>query len=94
MIKYPEARSHVRAQRVIPRAMPFPCENATNWGVGRSRDKPTSVHKLRPGDIDVIGALGDSLIAGNGAMEEFALGNMIEHRGVSWCVGISSIRDE
>ncbi|XP_025829721.1 phospholipase B1, membrane-associated-like [Agrilus planipennis] len=31
--------------------------------------------------------MGDSLVAGNGAMEDFALGNMIESRGVSWCIG-------
>lgn len=57
------------------------------YGVGRSFARPSSVHKLRPGDIDVIGAMGDSLVAGNGAMEEFALGTMIENRGVSWCIG-------
>ncbi|CAB0031191.1 unnamed protein product [Trichogramma brassicae] len=48
---------------------------------------PTSVHRLRPGDIDVVGALGDSLVAGNGALEEFAIGTFIEARGVSWCAG-------
>lgn len=69
--------------------MPFPCINSTKHGTGRSIAKPTSVHKLRPGDIDVIGAMGDSLVAGNGALEEWALGNMIEYRGISWCVGKS-----
>lgn len=48
---------------------------------------PDNVHRLRPGDIDVIGGLGDSLVAGNGAMEEFAVGTFIEARGVSWCAG-------
>lgn len=67
--------------------MPFPCTNTTRPGIGRSIEKPTSVHRLRPGDIDVIGAMGDSLVAGNGALEEFALGTMIEYRGVSWCAG-------
>ncbi|KAI4498829.1 hypothetical protein M0802_006004 [Mischocyttarus mexicanus] len=46
-----------------------------------------SVHRLRPGDIDVIGGLGDSLVAGSGALEEFAIGTFIEARGVSWCAG-------
>lgn len=67
--------------------MPFPCANSTRFGLGRSYTRPTSVHKLRPGDIDIIGAMGDSLIAGSGALEEWALGNMIEYRGVSWCAG-------
>ncbi|XP_050312916.1 phospholipase B1, membrane-associated-like isoform X2 [Anthonomus grandis grandis] len=85
-IKYPD-RSHARVQKVIPKSVPFPCKNATRWGIGRSPERPTSVHELRPGDIDVIGALGDSLVAGNGALEEFAMGTMIENRGVSWCIG-------
>lgn len=67
--------------------MTFPCINRTAPGVGRSVERPTSVHRLRPGDIDVIGAMGDSLVAGNGALEEWALGTMIENRGVSWCAG-------
>ena len=48
---------------------------------------PNSVHKLRPGDIDVIAGLGDSLVAASGALEEFAIGTFIEARGVSWCIG-------
>ncbi|KAF5289645.1 hypothetical protein FQA39_LY15003 [Lamprigera yunnana] len=55
--------------------------------MGKSQMKPLSVHKLRPGDIDIIAAMGDSLIAGSGALEEWALGNMIEYRGLSWCIG-------
>lgn len=53
----------------------------------RSTVPPESVHRLRPGDIDVIGALGDSLVAGSGALEEFAIGTFIEARGVSYCIG-------
>lgn len=86
IIRYPE-REHARIQPRFPRSMPFPCKNFTKYGIGRSLERPTSVHKLRPGDIDVIGAMGDSLVAGNGAMEEYALGTMIENRGVSWCAG-------
>lgn len=53
----------------------------------RSAQRPTSVHRLRPGDVDVVAAMGDSLVAGNGALEEYALGTIIEYRGVSWCAG-------
>lgn len=87
MIKYPDRKDGVRKQKRYPQSMPFPCWNRTSRGTGRSLIKPTSVHQLRPGDIDVIGAMGDSLIAGNGAMEEFAFGTMIEYRGISWCAG-------
>ncbi|XP_015181665.1 PREDICTED: phospholipase B1, membrane-associated-like isoform X2 [Polistes dominula] len=73
----------VRRQPNIPETVPFPC----NTRFGRSPYIPNSVHKLRPGDIDVIGGLGDSLVAGNGALEEFAIGTFIEARGVSWCAG-------
>ncbi|PSN51393.1 hypothetical protein C0J52_04438 [Blattella germanica] len=66
---------------------PFPCPTGPGSPGGRSPKIPRSVHRLRPGDIDVIGAMGDSLIAGNGALEEFAIGSIIEHRGVSWCAG-------
>ncbi|XP_043497373.1 phospholipase B1, membrane-associated-like [Polistes fuscatus] len=73
----------VRRQPNIPKTIPFPCDIR----FGRSPYIPNSVHKLRPGDIDVVGGLGDSLIAGSGALEEFAIGTFIEARGVSWCVG-------
>lgn len=53
----------------------------------RSSIPPDNVHRLRPGDIDVIGGLGDSLVAASGALEEFAIGTFIEARGVSWCAG-------
>ncbi|KAJ8911671.1 hypothetical protein NQ315_014030 [Exocentrus adspersus] len=85
IIQYPKTSNSIRSQTIFPKTMPFPCANTTHLGIGRSIQKPNSVHRLRPGDIDVIGALGDSLIAGNGAMEEWALGTMIEYRGVSWC---------
>ncbi|KAJ8983279.1 hypothetical protein NQ317_010529 [Molorchus minor] len=86
VIEYPKPRNNnLRTQIIYPKTVPFPCQNSTIYG--RSLAKPTSVHRLRPGDIDVIGAMGDSLIAGNGAMEEWAIGTMIEYRGVSWCAG-------
>ncbi|XP_066506519.1 phospholipase B1, membrane-associated [Hoplias malabaricus] len=50
---------------------------------------PTSVHTLRPGDIKVVGALGDSITAGNGvgAAQINLLGVMTEYRGLSWSIG-------
>ncbi|XP_069694744.1 phospholipase B1, membrane-associated-like [Periplaneta americana] len=77
--------SAVRRQAVLED--PFPCPTWPGSPGARSQSRPRSVHQLRPGDIDVVGALGDSLIAGNGALEEFAIGALIEHRGVSWCAG-------
>ncbi|XP_008552675.1 phospholipase B1, membrane-associated [Microplitis demolitor] len=82
-ISYPILRDGVRRQRSISRAVPFPCDTS----IGRSSIPPDNVHRLRPGDIDVIGGLGDSLVAASGALEEFAIGTFIEARGVSWCAG-------
>ena len=48
---------------------------------GRSKIVPTSVHKLRPGDIDVIGAIGDSLTAANGAFATDIFQVITEARG-------------
>ncbi|XP_044737510.1 phospholipase B1, membrane-associated-like [Chrysoperla carnea] len=86
-IRYPYREDSSRKQRIFPKQMPFPCTNFIENGWARSPRRPTSVHQLRPGDIDVIGAMGDSLVAGNGALEEWALGTIIEYRGVSWVAG-------
>ena len=42
-------------QPSVDKKVPFPCSTS---GFKSSRP-PTSVHQLRPGDIDIIGALGD-----------------------------------
>lgn len=44
---------------------------------------PVSVHKLRPGDIDVIAAMGDSLTAGAGIFANNLFQVIVENRGVS-----------
>ncbi|XP_040151381.1 phospholipase B1, membrane-associated-like isoform X1 [Anopheles arabiensis] len=62
---------------------PFFC-NTTGM---RSETVPTSVDRLRPGDIDIIGAIGDSLTAGNGAMATNILEVLIENKGLSWSIG-------
>ena len=41
----------------------FPCKY-----LDKSYKKPKSVHKLRPGDIDIVAALGDSITSGTGAL--------------------------
>ncbi|XP_052042292.1 phospholipase B1, membrane-associated-like [Apodemus sylvaticus] len=50
---------------------------------------PTTVHRLRPADIKVIGAMGDSLTAGNGAgsLPQAIFDVLTEYRGLSWSVG-------
>ncbi|XP_063983894.1 phospholipase B1, membrane-associated-like [Diachasmimorpha longicaudata] len=68
-----------KVQDPVPENVPFPC----NITAGRSESVPTSVDRLRPGDIDVIGAMGDSLTAGFGAFGSDMKTIFIENRGVT-----------
>jgi phospholipase B1 len=64
-----------------------------NCNVERSSAKPTNVHMLRPADIDVIGAFGDSVTAGNGLGADNAAGVALENRGESFSVGGDEVLD-
>jgi len=55
--------------------------------VGPSSTPPTSVHKLRPADVDLVAAIGDSLTAANGALASTPLGLLTEYRGRSFSMG-------
>lgn len=72
-------------QKPFPHTKNFFCD--PNGPGGRSTTVPTSVHRLRPGDIDIVGAIGDSLTAGNGALATSVLQVLIENKGVSWSIG-------
>jgi len=67
-----------------PQGQPFLCTQNLN----PSSSVPSSVHRLRPADINVIGALGDSITAGYGADAKTLLTDTIEYRGFSWSMGI------
>ncbi|XP_076647791.1 phospholipase B1, membrane-associated isoform X1 [Halictus rubicundus] len=54
---------------------------------GRSSEVPTSVDRLRPGDIDIIGGMGDSLTAGNAIFAKNIFEIAIESRGASGSSG-------
>jgi hypothetical protein len=58
------------------RALNFPCQP-----IPPSSPVPTSVHRLRPSDIKVIGAIGDSLTAANGAKASLLTAVLTEYRG-------------
>jgi phospholipase B1 len=59
-------------------------EKSFNCPIESSGPKSYSVHKLRFSDIDVIGAIGDSITAGFGAKAIVSSEITIENRGVSW----------
>ncbi|GMR39526.1 hypothetical protein PMAYCL1PPCAC_09721, partial [Pristionchus mayeri] len=74
---------------------------APNWScdadlMQRSKTVPKSVHSLRPADIDIIAALGDSLTAANGAgcEGEDVLGIAIQWRGLTFSLGGDKSLDE
>ncbi|GMR55166.1 hypothetical protein PMAYCL1PPCAC_25361, partial [Pristionchus mayeri] len=62
----------------------------------RSKFVPNSVHSLRPADIEIVGAIGDSLTAANGAGAETndILGVAIQYRGLTFSVGGDKTLDE
>ncbi|KAF0023736.1 hypothetical protein F2P81_024366 [Scophthalmus maximus] len=57
--------------------------------LGPSASTPTSVHELRPADIKVVAAVGDSLTAGNGiaSSPNNVLDVLKQYRGLSWSIG-------
>lgn len=70
-------------QEKFPDSASFPCDVS----IGKSKVRPHSIHKLRPGDISVIGALGDSLTCSTGAMASKFTELSMENRGVAWSIG-------
>lgn len=46
---------------------------------------------LKPGDIDVVGSIGDSLTAGVGTLTTNILTIFQQHRGVSYIIGKNTI---
>ncbi|XP_067625459.1 phospholipase B1, membrane-associated [Eurosta solidaginis] len=80
---YEKTRAQGKMQEIIPETEPFPCD----LSYARSTFPPTSVHELRPGDIDVIASIGDSLSAGNGIMSDRVLHILNEFRAFSFAGG-------
>jgi hypothetical protein len=74
-------------QEPVNENIPFPCDTQPRSPGARSVNRPNTVHRLRPGDIDVIGAMGDSLTAGTGSAAENLVELFIENRGMSWSGG-------
>ena len=62
----------------------FPCSGPD---VKPSFYKPRSVHRLRPGDVQIIAALGDSLVSGQGALSVGITTSAEQYRGVSFATG-------
>ncbi|XP_049917515.1 phospholipase B1, membrane-associated [Epinephelus moara] len=89
----PFFRTAVNSNYTFPGPPPTPAP-VTNWGsdfscsnTAPSNSVPTSAHRLRPADIKVVAAVGDSLTAGFGAKAKNLLQLRTEYRGVAWSIG-------
>ncbi|XP_071007829.1 phospholipase B1, membrane-associated-like [Oncorhynchus clarkii lewisi] len=89
----PFVRTYVNSNYTYEEPAPTP-PPITSWGsdfscvvLAPSTSVPTSVHKLRPGDIKVVAALGDSNTAAVGAKAKNVLQLNTQYKGVSWSIG-------
>ncbi|XP_053192692.1 phospholipase B1, membrane-associated-like [Scomber japonicus] len=89
----PYIRTYHNSNYTYTNPTPTPGPN-TNWGsdlscvnLDPSDIVPTSVHKLRPADIKVVAALGDSSTAATGAKAKNVFDLNKEYKGVSWSIG-------
>jgi len=63
--------------------VPFPCKNT-----GRSPTPPTLAKALKPGDVDLVCGLGDSLTAGFGALATSFFDLFTDYRACSFSTGV------
>ncbi|XP_061897397.1 phospholipase B1, membrane-associated-like [Entelurus aequoreus] len=89
----PFFRTAANSNYTFPGPTPTP-PPVTNWGsdfsclnTHPSDPVPTSAHRVRPADIKVAAALGDSVTTGFGAKAKNLLQLTTEYRGVSWSIG-------
>lgn len=78
-----ERHNSERFQQKFPSSTKFPCRVEGF----KSAKIPKSVHQLRPGDIDIIAAVGDSLTSATAANSVGLWEVLVENRGLSWCIG-------
>jgi len=65
----------------------FPCVYSDDEGTQPRKTRPATVDELTAGDIEIVGALGDSITAGNGINAYTLVGVRTQYRGYSWSVG-------
>lgn len=82
----------VRKSKEAPEIPPIDFKCDVNNG--RSPERPTSVHALRPGDIDIVAAFGDSISAGNGLGAELLIEVALENRGEVFSIGAQGSLEE
>ncbi|KAH8403037.1 hypothetical protein KR222_003491 [Zaprionus bogoriensis] len=76
-------RAEGKLQTEVSKHIPFPCDVRR----GRSAVPPVDISRLRPGDIDIVAAMGDSVTAGNSLISESFFDVFCEFRGFSFSGG-------
>ncbi|VEN51654.1 unnamed protein product [Callosobruchus maculatus] len=79
-----QLRKYDRYQEKLDDTKAFPCAGTSPL---RSPNVPKTAHQVRPGDIDVIGAIGDSITAGMGTSATDLLQLIVDDRGKSFSGG-------
>jgi phospholipase B1 len=84
LVQYAAMNHQMEKSPPVVTGMPFTCTQ----DLGPSEPPPQSAHKLRPGDISVVAAMGDSITAGYGANATTILTDTVQYRGQSWSIGM------
>ncbi|CAH1954330.1 unnamed protein product [Acanthoscelides obtectus] len=79
-----QLKMYDRYQEPVDNTKDFPCASTSPF---RSKTVPATAHELRPGDIDVIGAIGDSITAGIGTSATDILQLIVDDRSKSFSGG-------
>ena len=69
--------------------VPFPCSGPDTRA---SFYTPTSVHRLRPADIQIVAAMGDALVTAQGALSTGITTSTHRYYGVTFATGIYIFR--
>ncbi|NWU70328.1 PLB1 Phospholipase, partial [Pterocles burchelli] len=85
----PFLRTYKNSNYTYPKQTPVSNYGSQLLCEDRSPSSPpaTSVHSLKPADVKIIAALGDSLTAGTGIASDNLLDLGTEYRGLSWSIG-------
>ncbi|KFR06463.1 Phospholipase B1, membrane-associated, partial [Opisthocomus hoazin] len=83
----PFLRTYKNSNYTYPNEMPHYGSQLLCEDRSPSSPPATSVHFLKPADVKIIAALGDSLTAGTGIASDNLLDLDTEYRGLSWSIG-------
>ncbi|NXM74715.1 PLB1 Phospholipase, partial [Serilophus lunatus] len=89
IVAEPFLRTYKNSNYTYPNQTPVSNYGSQLLCEDRSPSSPpaTSVHSLKPADVKIIAALGDSLTAGSGIVSDTLEDVVTQYRGLSWSIG-------